>query len=396
MKEKYNKEYSSFSIYRIVSVSPLAKNEYSITRENTVDEAQEICSNLLIIRKGTQYNKPESRKLRHASWDVLDAIVALRLARGWAEIMEIYHSPSDEFYFGLTKILDSIPIGTTFCLKSKCFGELKQSQVFRKKLRMVFDNTKESRYLYGIYIIDQFRPEILKDTGFYSSGAVAVNKIQAKFACALHKPNGLTIMNKAGFGRNSGTNFIQQLKGFGGDLGGRIIENINNDDPEMTIARLQQSNVSELMFHLGITEAEAESVHNLCRGHCDEDVVEKLMTKHVSAGKSNFGRPSLQIQYSGRMKRAFYDLFEELCDKIEEDFRRHNRTGEEIQVFIDVEDPDDDSRYNELEFRVPYELFSQYRPLTQMAFKIFKISALGWFGKVEKIKLQFTPTLIYQ
>jgi hypothetical protein len=68
----------------------------------------------------------------------------------------------------------------------------------RLHTRNIAEYWDERRLIIGGIILEEFRTYVFERTGLEASGGVGLNKLQAKLACPLHKPGGMTILIPTG------------------------------------------------------------------------------------------------------------------------------------------------------------------------------------------------------
>jgi len=132
---------------------------------------------------------------------------------------------------------------------------------------------------------------ITKDSSiFVFAAGVGVNKVMAKIACKLHKPEAVVALTPGAIPRVAKDFKYREITGLGGSLGDRVSVLFGN---ELTMAKLKSictspSNSPELqMMKNQFTEEEINKVTDLSKGICTSKVEQRLTNKSVSSGKNN-------------------------------------------------------------------------------------------------------------
>ena len=79
---------------------------------------------------------------------------------------------------------------------------------------------KDKRLIYAAVLITDLREQIYRKTGFKSSAGISYNKLLAKIACGLNKPNNLTLIAHKGAIDRTYKNYpIEEIPGLKSGLG---------------------------------------------------------------------------------------------------------------------------------------------------------------------------------
>lgn len=70
---------------------------------------------------------------------------------------------------------------------------------------------EERRLIVGAVVLEEFRKFLFAKTGLEASGGIGLNKLQAKLACPLHKPGGMTILLPSGMSSVKGCQILKKV-----------------------------------------------------------------------------------------------------------------------------------------------------------------------------------------
>lgn len=105
---------------------------------------------------------------------------------------------------------------------------------------------------------------------------MASNKLLAKLACKLNKPNGVTVLTRNGFLRVSPNVSFREITGFGGDLGKDIAAIFGENSIEVLRTWLKKPGNFRALVNK-TDHDKAQLAKRLVNGVCHEDVENKLM-----------------------------------------------------------------------------------------------------------------------
>ena len=144
--------------------------------------------------------------------------------------------------------------------------------------RILFDS--DIRLLFGALVVQQIRKEILDKTQFKCSAGISHNKMLAKLACALNKPNAQTILPKSGVDHLFSTTDINKVRCLGGKLGSSVkkLFKINN------MYELKCLEFKELAKHFDVKTA--KWLKDVANGLDDEPVTNRQLSKSLGCGKN--------------------------------------------------------------------------------------------------------------
>ncbi|XP_029031694.1 DNA polymerase eta isoform X2 [Betta splendens] len=147
----------------------------------------------------------------------------------------------------------------------------------------------------GALIVEEMRAAIEKHTGFRCSAGISHNKVLAKLACGLNKPNRQTILPLDSATELFTSLPISKIRNLGGKLGASIAETLGIE----TMGDLTRFSQAQLGQHFG--EKTGQWLYDLCRGIEFEAVKPRQLPKSIGCSKNFPGKTSLatkeQVQY---------------------------------------------------------------------------------------------------
>ncbi len=132
-----------------------------------------------------------------------------------------------------------------------------------------------------------FATHLLTFIAFFSGG-VGSNKVLAKLACGLHKPNAVTALTRVGFYRLSHRIPFRDISGFGKDLGSEL----NTQFGDLTVQKMRTAvlrNYADVEERLRDPERAKRAIE-LLFGVCFDPVKDKLMNNGLNCGQRNLSK----------------------------------------------------------------------------------------------------------
>lgn len=158
---------------------------------------------------------------------------------------------------------------------------------------------------------------LFQRTKLIGSAGVGPNKLMAKIAVSLNKPNGITILPQTAWDRIGNELKIEKIPGFGGSFGSSVKEILGIT----TMKELASFELEQLLEFFN--DDDAVKIFLKSRGITEDNVKEKFMTDEVSCGKS-FNRSEITSFES--CKYHIFQLIEEMIeDRLAEERQRHSR-----------------------------------------------------------------------
>lgn len=164
--------------------------------------------------------------------------------------------------------------------------ENKRYDGMKSWIKESFDNMcgdQERKLAIGAIIIEELRAKIYEKCEFRCSAGISYNKVLAKLACGLHKPNKQTILSMSSVPELFSTLSINKIRNLGGKIGMAIVEKLNcNVMSDLLCFSLDQL---EKQFD----KKTAMWLFNIARGIDNEQVKSRLIPKSIGASKNFWG-----------------------------------------------------------------------------------------------------------
>ena len=172
--------------------------------------------------------------------------------------------------------------------------------------------------MYGAVILGELRAEVTRRLGYTCSGGVAQNKMLAKIASAMHKPNRQTLVPATAVESLMVQLPISRVAGFGGKLG-ESLSSFGGESGVKTFGDLLKVPRSELVAAFG-----AESTDWMlaaAKGQSVDVVQQRALTASIGCGKSFRQQNTLTsgALQDGRVQHWLRELAEELEERVAAD-----------------------------------------------------------------------------
>ncbi|XP_020289889.1 DNA polymerase eta isoform X2 [Pseudomyrmex gracilis] len=318
-------QYNQWKMGKIIAVNYEAR-KYGITRHMRGKEAKEICPNIILVTVPCLRGKADTSRYRKAGHKVIEVI------KKHCNVIE--RASIDEAYLDITDVIDKrlatskmspkelmLLLANTYIVG---YSEInKNDEVERKNgletwiedsFKELPDSQAQKLAVAGV-IVEEIRADIYKETGFKCSAGISQNKILAKLACGLHKPNCQTILPEAAVPSFYSTLPVKKVRNLGGKFGDVVIEslgcNVMGDLLHYSLEHLQKTFDEKTGFWL----------YNLARGIDNEPVTSRLLAKSIGAYKTFPGKHAT----SEVLRHWAGDLAAEICERLEQDLAENHR-----------------------------------------------------------------------
>ena len=319
-------QYYQWQLGGIIAVNYEAR-EYGVTRHMRGGEAKEKCPGLILASVPCLRDKADTSRYRRAGREVIDVI------RKHCSIVE--RASVDEAYLDITDIVEkkiSDPVSTedlitqlsnTFVVGYSDIGTNDEEERSRGMRTWVADSFEElediqaQKLAVAGVIVEELRSDIFEKTGFRCSAGIAQNKILAKLACGLHKPNRQTILPASAVSTLYSTLPVKKVRNLGGKFGDVVVESLNCN----VMGDLLQYSLQYLQKRFD--DKTGLWLYNIARGVDNEPVTVRFVTKSIGACKKFPGKQA--ITSLDVLKHWADDLSAEVCDRLEQDLEENER-----------------------------------------------------------------------
>ncbi|XP_032072701.1 DNA polymerase eta [Thamnophis elegans] len=336
-------QYKTWKGGGIIAVSYEAR-AFGVKRNMWAADAKKLCPDLELARVPEARGKADLTRYREASIEVMEVM---------SRFAVIERASIDEAYLDLTqaiqerlKKMEGQPIsaeqlGTTYIQgfpnsleeeeNTDNKEEIRQRGVCQwlKSLPFVDPSNPELQLTVGAAIMEEMRAAVESATGFQCSVGISHNKVLAKLACGLNKPNRQTLVSQGAVPQLFSKMPIGNIRNLGGKLGASITECLG----VQYMGELIQFSESQLQTHFG--EKTGSWLYELCRGIDSEPVKARQLPKSIGCSKNFPGRTALVTQ-----KQVQYWLLQlalELEERLNKDRDQNNRVAKQLSVGIHMQ-----------------------------------------------------------
>uniref|UniRef100_A0A3Q3W9U2 DNA polymerase eta n=1 Tax=Mola mola TaxID=94237 RepID=A0A3Q3W9U2_MOLML len=229
-------QYKTWKGGSIIAVSYEAR-AHGVTRNMWVDDAKKLCPDLQVARVRESHGKADLTFYREASVEVIEVM---------SRFAVIERASIDEAYMDLTAAvqqrlksmndneIESLLLKTTYIQgypqnsteQAQRSRGLKQWLASLPELPLGEQSSAGLQLTVGALIVEEMRAAVEKHTGFRCSAGISHNKVLAKLACGLNKPNRQTILPLDSVAELFNSLPISKIRNLGGKLGSSIIETL--------------------------------------------------------------------------------------------------------------------------------------------------------------------------
>ena len=326
-------QYNAWKGGGIIAVNYEARS-HGVTRQMRGDDAKKKCADILLVKVPEVRGKADLTKYRDAGKEVIDVLAKFGGILERASIDEAYLDISDVVDEELQRLISKgehvtgSDVENTFVV-----GYKSEDKDTNSWIRLVYKesslNVDDLRLLVGAKIIENIRAEILKDTQFYCSAGIANNKMLAKFACGINKPNKQTILPHNQVDGLFTSVPINKLRGLGGKLGLDVCEKLNC----VFVGDLAKLSLNEI--HRSYDDKTSQWLYNIAKGFDADEVKNRDLPKSIGCGK-NFRGPEI-LDSKEKVEFWMKQLCEELEIRLNKDKVSNKRVARCLTVSVNQE-----------------------------------------------------------
>ncbi|XP_034377922.1 DNA polymerase eta [Arvicanthis niloticus] len=335
-------QYKSWKGGGIIAVSYEAR-AFGVTRNMWADDAKKLCPDLLLAQVRESRGKANLTKYREASVEVMEIM---------SHFAVIERASIDEAYIDLTSAvqerlqkLQGQPISADLLPSTYIEGlprgptieETVQKEDLRKQglvewlgsLQSDASTSPDLRLTVGAVIVEEMREAIERKTGFQCSAGISHNKVLAKLACGLNKPNRQTLVSHGSVPQLFSQMPIRKIRSLGGKLGASVIEVLGVE----YMGDLTQFTESQLQSHFG--EKNGSWLYAMCRGIEHDPVKPRQLPKTIGCSKNFPGKTALSTRE--QVQWWLLQLALELEERLTKDRNDNDRVATQLVVSIRVQ-----------------------------------------------------------
>uniref|UniRef100_A0A7N8XPE8 DNA polymerase eta n=1 Tax=Mastacembelus armatus TaxID=205130 RepID=A0A7N8XPE8_9TELE len=336
-------QYKTWKGGGIIAVSYEAR-AHGVTRNMMVDDAKKLCPDLQVARVRESHGKADLTHYRDASVEVIEVMSRFAVIER-ASIDEAYMDLTATVQQRLKNMTDQqiSPqlLSTTYIQgypqispdqEVSAENDVQRSRGLQQWLASLpgplsgGESSAEVQLTVGALIVEEMRAAVEKVTGFRCSAGISHNKVLAKLACGLNKPNRQTILPLGSVAELFSSLPISKIRNLGGKLGNSISETLGIKN----MGDLTRFSQVQLEQHFG--EKTGQWLYDLCRGIEFEAVKPRQLPKSIGCSKNFPGKTTLatkeQVQY------WLHQLALELEERLTKDREVNGRVAKSLTVGV--------------------------------------------------------------
>lgn len=188
------------------------------------------------------------------------------------------------------------------------------------------NNELDERLAIAATITEELRASVYHQTGFRCSAGISHNKMLAKLACGINKPNKQTVLPRASVHDLFETVKIGKIRNLGGKLGHLLSETFN----VQFIG--QVGKISKEMLADAVGEKNTTWLKEISRGIDHELVKIRHVAQSIGCGKNFPGMEALNTKE--KVRNWIQKFVIELSERLEKDKSANNRIARTLSVHV--------------------------------------------------------------
>ncbi|XP_056147411.1 DNA polymerase eta [Lampris incognitus] len=341
-------QYKTWKGGGIIAVSYEAR-AHGVTRNMWADDAKKLCPDLQVARVRESHGKADLTHYREASVEVIEVM---------SRFAVIERASIDEAYMDLTaavqqrlkstnfKPMEPHLLKTTYIqgypqepTEQQEFADqacLDKEEVRSKGMQQWLaslpvslsggQHSADVQLAVGALIVEEMRAAVEQHTGFRCSAGISHNKVLAKLACGLNKPNRQTVLPLDSVTELFNTLPISKIRNLGGKLGASIAETLGVGN----MGELTCFSQAQLGQHFG--DKTGQWLYDLCRGIEFEAVKPRQLPKSIGCSKNFPGKTSLATKE--QVQHWLNQLALELEERLTKDREMNGRVAKLLTVGV--------------------------------------------------------------
>ncbi|XP_023316293.1 DNA polymerase eta [Trichogramma pretiosum] len=323
-------QYNLWRTGGIIAVNYEAR-EFGVTRHMRGEEAREKCPHIILAVVPGSRGKADTSRYRSAGREVIDVLKK--------HCTMVERASVDEAYLDITQIVDDQlakkefdpavveELKTTYVIgHSEC--NVNNEEQRRKGLEEWIAEAAEDIQIQRLAIAGRFveflRQEIKETTTFNCSAGISFNKILAKLACGLHKPQKQTILPASSVSKLFGSLPVKKVRNLGGKLGDMVLDALGCH----VMSDLLQYSLQDLQSRFD--RKTGHWLYHIARGIDNEPVTPRLVSKSIGACKRFPGKQT--IVKVETLRHWLGELSSEISERLEQDFEENERKATSLTV----------------------------------------------------------------
>ncbi|XP_046752004.1 DNApol-eta [Diprion similis] len=327
-------QYNVWGSGGIIAVNYEAR-EHGVSRHMRPDEAKKKCPELLLATVPGVRGKADTSRYRVAGRDVVEVLkkhskVVERASvdEAYLDITELVNQEMLSSQMSVGKMVEHLP--NTFVIGYSTVGnndEAHRREGIEKWANTAFGelgDIQSQRLAVAGTIVERIRADIYETTGYRCSAGISYNKILAKLACGLHKPNRQTILPLAGVPPLFQTLPVKKVRNLGGKFGDVVIESLGCN----VMADLLSYSLKDLQTRFD--DKTGLWLYNIARGMDNEPVTNRLISKSIGSCKNFPGKRAIVAKET--LDHWVTQLSLEMAERLDQDVEENNRKATLLTV----------------------------------------------------------------
>ncbi|XP_020817854.1 DNA polymerase eta [Drosophila serrata] len=328
----------------IIAVNYAARAK-GVTRHMRGDEAKDLCPEIVLCQVPNIREKADTSKYRDAGKEVANVLQRFTTLLERASVDEAYlditetvnlrmkQMQSGAFALKPQELVNTFAVGYSNIgdYVNKITNRFANPYIDDERFALSYDQNdlpavrqSDIRLLIGASVAGEVRAAVKKETGYECSAGIAHNKILAKLAAGLNKPNKQTVLPLAEIPGFFEALPVGKIKGLGGKFGEVVCETMGikflGQIVKFTEAELQRK----------FDEKNGSWLFNISRGIDLEAVTPRFYSKSIGCCKKFPGRNN--ITGLKTLQHWLGELSSEINDRLEKDFIENNRKAKQMVV----------------------------------------------------------------
>ncbi|XP_030628551.1 DNA polymerase eta-like [Chanos chanos] len=335
-------QYKTWKGGGVIAVSYEAR-AYGVKRNMFADDAKKLCPDLQVARVRESHGKADLTHYREASVEVIEVMSRFAVIER-ASIDEAYMDLSASVQQRL-KNMAELRVEPHLLKATYVQGypqictyeegnagaadkEEQRSQGLQEWLSSLTlsADCAELQLAVGAVIVEEMRAAVERETGFRCSAGISHNKVLAKLACGLNKPNRQTVLPLGSVPQLFSSLPISKIRNLGGKLGASITETLGVEN----IGDLTQFTKGQLEQHFG--EKTGHWLFDLCRGVEFEPVKARQLPKSIGCSKNFPGKTALVTKE--KVQYWLNQLALELEERLNKDRETNGRVAKLLTISV--------------------------------------------------------------
>ncbi|XP_033161850.1 DNA polymerase eta [Drosophila mauritiana] len=328
----------------IIAVNYAARAK-GVTRHMRGDEAKDLCPEIVLCQVPNIREKADTSKYRDAGKEVANVLQRFTQLLERASVDEAYLDITETVNHRMQQMqsgafaLQPQELVNTFAVGYPNIGDYVNKITNRfanpymddERYQMSYDQNdlpavrqSDIRLLIGASVAGEVRAAVKKETGYECSAGIAHNKILAKLAAGMNKPNKQTILPLAETASLFDSLPVGKIKGLGGKFGEVVCETLGIKFMGQVVK------FSEVELQRKFDEKNGTWLFNISRGIDLEAVTPRFYSKSIGCCKKFPGRNN--ITGLKTLQHWLGELSSEINDRLEKDFIENNRRAKHMVV----------------------------------------------------------------